>query len=118
MLAIEALQCGYHGRRVIGDLSFSLRGGDLLVVNNSRVFPARLLGVRDPSGGAAECFLLRRLDADPSSHEEWSALVHPGQKLKPGARIVSHRFDMGDWKPEQERIVRGSHVMLWTIAAR
>jgi 16S rRNA A1518/A1519 N6-dimethyltransferase RsmA/KsgA/DIM1 with predicted DNA glycosylase/AP lyase activity len=38
--------------------------------------------------------------------------------LKPGTRIVSHRFDMGDWKPEQERVVRGIHVMLWTIAPR
>jgi S-adenosylmethionine:tRNA ribosyltransferase-isomerase len=73
------------------DLGRHLRAGDLLVVNNSRVFPARLLGVRDPSGGAAECFLLRRLDADPSGREEWSALVHPGQKLKPGARVRFER---------------------------
>lgn len=60
--------------------------GDLIVVNDTRVFAARLIGRRDPSGGAVECFLLRRLtDADP---EEWEALVHPGQKLKPGTRFV------------------------------
>jgi S-adenosylmethionine:tRNA ribosyltransferase-isomerase len=47
------------------------------------VFPARLLGRREPSGGAAECFLLER-----RSDREWLALVHPGQKLKPGARLV------------------------------
>lgn len=64
-----------------------LRAGDLLVVNNSRVFPARLLGHRVPSGGRVECLLLRRLEGDL-----WDALVHPGQKLKPGMRM---RFDEG-----------------------
>jgi S-adenosylmethionine:tRNA ribosyltransferase-isomerase len=63
-----------------------LRKGDLLVVNNTRVFPARLLGRRDPSGGAVECLLIRRLDAD-----RWEALMHPGQKLHPGARVVFQR---------------------------
>ena len=37
------------------------------------------------------------------------------RELKPGTRIVSHRFDMGEWKPEQEAIVGGVHVYLWTI---
>jgi len=60
-----------------------LRPSDLLVLNNTRVFPARLLGRRDPTGGAVECLLVRRLDA-----ECWEALVHPGQKLHPGARVV------------------------------
>src|SRR3954466_16015304 len=42
-----------------------LRAGDLVVVNNTKVFPARLLGRRDPSGGAVECLLIRSLpDAD------------------------------------------------------
>jgi S-adenosylmethionine:tRNA ribosyltransferase-isomerase len=69
--------------RLIADLPGLLDSGDLLVVNNSRVLPARLLGRRDPSGGRVECLLLRRLDAD-----RWDALVHPGQKLKPGTRIL------------------------------
>src|SRR5580765_5124103 len=56
-----------------------LAPGDLLVVNDTRVIPARLLGRRDPSGGAAECFLVERIDDN-----HWQALVHPGQKLKPG----------------------------------
>ena len=60
-----------------------LRAGDLVVVNNTRVFPARLLGRRDPSGGAVECLLVRHLEG-----ESWEALVHPGQKLKPGTRVV------------------------------
>jgi hypothetical protein len=36
-------------------------------------------------------------------------------ELKPGSRVVSHRFDMGDWRPEQERKVGGRSVYLWVI---
>jgi hypothetical protein len=39
-------------------------------------------------------------------------------ELKPGTRIVSHAFDMGDWKPEKERVVDGRSVYFWTIPAR
>lgn len=67
------------------DLPSFLRAGDRVVVNDTRVFPARLLGRRDPSGGAVECLLLEEVDA---ASGEWLALVHPGQKLKPGARFV------------------------------
>ena len=67
----------------VRDLPRFLEAGDLIVANDTRVFPARLLGRRDPSGGAAQCFLLERASGD-----EWQALVHPGQKLKPGARLV------------------------------
>jgi len=74
-----------------------LQKGDLLVVNNTRVFPARLLGHRAPSGGAVECLLVARLSEVVSGSsrtivdepgELWEALVHPGQKLKPGSRVV------------------------------
>ena len=37
------------------------------------------------------------------------------KELKPGTRVVSHSFDMGDWKPEREEIVEGRHIYLWTI---
>jgi S-adenosylmethionine:tRNA ribosyltransferase-isomerase len=70
-----------HGH--IGDLPAWLRTGDLLVVNDTRVYPARLLGRREPSGGRVEVFLLERLGPD-----RFDALVHPGQKLKPGALVV------------------------------
>ena len=60
--------------------------GDLVVVNDTRVFPARLLGRRVPSGGAVECLLLRQLSV--GSALVWEALMHPGQKLRPGARFV------------------------------
>jgi len=79
-----------------------LSRGDLLVVNDTRVFPARLLGHRVPSGGAVECLLIRRLglgalgvgSSEASSEgtaEVWEALMHPGQKLKPGAQVRFER---------------------------
>ena len=67
----------------ISELPNLLSPGDLIVVNDTRVFPARLLGRRVPSGGRVECLLLERV-----SDTEWHALVHPGQKLKIGARMA------------------------------
>jgi S-adenosylmethionine:tRNA ribosyltransferase-isomerase len=65
------------------DLPTLLRDGDLLVVNDTRVFPARLIGTRLPGGGAAECFLIRPTAAP----DTWIALVHPGQRLRQGSRM-------------------------------
>ena len=77
-------------------LTEHFRDGDLLVANDTRVFPARLIGRRVPSGGAVECLLLGMTDGRPEAGdpatEVWDALMHPGQKLKPGARVV---FDAG-----------------------
>ncbi len=73
---------------VIRDLPAMLAPGDLVVANDTRVYPARLLGRRDPSGGAVECLLLERVEGD-----QWQALVHPGQKLKPGARVTFEDAD-------------------------
>ncbi|MFO7303646.1 MAG: tRNA preQ1(34) S-adenosylmethionine ribosyltransferase-isomerase QueA [Acidobacteriota bacterium] len=67
----------------MADVPSLFRAGDLFVANDTRVFPARLIGRRDPSGGRAECLLLERID-----DARWHALVHPGQKLRPGARLV------------------------------
>jgi S-adenosylmethionine:tRNA ribosyltransferase-isomerase len=79
------------------DLDRYVVPGDLLVLNNTRVLPARLLGRRVPSGGVAECLLLKREPPDPASRipdpdgEVWECLVHPGQKLKPGAQVMFER---------------------------
>jgi S-adenosylmethionine:tRNA ribosyltransferase-isomerase len=80
-------RAGTWTHRHIADLPALLSAGDVLVVNDSRVVPARLLGRRDPSGGQVECLLLRHLDGD-----EWDVLLHPGQKMKPGTRA---RFGEG-----------------------
>ena len=69
--------------RALPDL---LQTGDLVVVNDTRVFPARLLGRRVPSGGSVECLLIRPLGGGDTG-AEWEALMHPGQKLAPGARV-------------------------------
>jgi S-adenosylmethionine:tRNA ribosyltransferase-isomerase len=66
---------------VFRDLPRVLHRGDLLVVNRSRVFPARLLG-RRPRGGTAEILLLRDVGDD-----RWEALVRPGRRLRPGAVV-------------------------------
>jgi S-adenosylmethionine:tRNA ribosyltransferase-isomerase len=115
-----------------------LRAGDLLVLNNTRVFPARLLGHREPSGGAVECFLMRRMEPAPATGsarpaafdernisgsadgdirggaEEWEALVHPGQKLRPGSRM---RFSRDGATLHGEVLARQFHgrrtVRLW-----
>lgn len=72
------------------DLPAWLRRGDLLVMNDTRVFPARLLGRREPGHGAVECLLVSRVDPPTSgaAEEHWRALVSPGARLKPGTRLV------------------------------
>ena len=60
-----------------------VKANDVVVVNNTRVFPARLMGQRDPTGGRVEVLLAREIRAGV-----WEALVRPGQRLKVGARIT------------------------------
>ena len=59
-----------------------LNPGDVLVINETRVIPARLIGER-PSGGACEVLLLKQLGP-----KRWETLVKPGKKLKPGAEVI------------------------------
>ena len=65
----------------IGRLPSHLRAGDVLVVNETKVLPARL-ALRKPTGGAAEVFLLEQ--PDPADPTRWLALVRPGRRLAPG----------------------------------
>jgi len=74
---------GQIDHRTFRDLPEYLREGDLLVVNETRVLPARLVGVKDETGGAVEVLLLRERYTGA-----WECLVKPGRRLKPGARIV------------------------------
>jgi S-adenosylmethionine:tRNA ribosyltransferase-isomerase len=107
----------------IADLPALLHDGDLIVVNNTRVFPARLLGRRLPSGGAVECLLIGRLPGGGEDaaaghgrpdEQRWEALVHPGQRLGPDAQIV---FD-GPPTLQGEILERRFHgrrvIRLWT----
>ncbi len=86
---LVVMRPGTIEHRSVADLSDFLREGDVLVLNNTRVFPARLLGRRVPSGGAVECLLIGRAGSGQRGNEEvWEALMHPGQRLGPGAKVV------------------------------
>ncbi|HMF96502.1 MAG TPA: tRNA preQ1(34) S-adenosylmethionine ribosyltransferase-isomerase QueA [Vicinamibacterales bacterium] len=110
-----------------------LRAGDLVVVNDTRVFPARLIGRRVPSGGAVECLLVQRLTSESDARQiglgpvsdscrtgvrhvsdTWEALVHPGQKLKPGTRMVFEGTHTIHGKILEQRFFGRRIVGLWT----
>ncbi|HEX8831582.1 MAG TPA: S-adenosylmethionine:tRNA ribosyltransferase-isomerase, partial [Longimicrobium sp.] len=74
---------GRRSHRGFADLLEYVPAGDALVLNETRVFPARLLG-RKPSGAPAEVFLLHPEGPDERT---WRALVRPGGKLKPGRTV-------------------------------
>lgn len=68
--------------RIFRDITDYLRPGDCLVMNNTRVIPARLYGTKEGSGGKIEFLLLKRLDLDT-----WEVILKPGKKAKPGSRF-------------------------------
>ena len=65
------------------DILEYLRPGDCLVINDTKVIPARLFGVKEETGAKIEVLLLKRRE-----HDIWETLVKPGKKAKPGTRIV------------------------------
>ncbi len=69
--------------RVFSDITEYLRPGDCLVLNDTKVIPARLLGVKPDTGAAVEVFLLKRKEDNV-----WETLVRPGKKLREGARVT------------------------------
>jgi len=97
----------------IRDIARFLSAGDLMVFNDTRVFPARLIGEREPGGGAVEVMLVARLD-----DERWEALVHPGQRMRPGRRM---RFERGGrtlhGEVLEERYFGQRVVRFWTSDA-
>ncbi|TLM78810.1 MAG: hypothetical protein FDZ70_03770, partial [Actinobacteria bacterium] len=74
---------GQIDHRSFTDVLEYLHPGDLLVVNDTRVLPARLHGAKDETGGAVEVLLLREIYTDA-----WECLVKPGRRLQPGAKVV------------------------------
>jgi S-adenosylmethionine:tRNA ribosyltransferase-isomerase len=74
---------GQIDHRIFSDLPDYINSGDLLVVNDTRVLPARIHGVKDETGGAVEVLLLRE-----RYENTWECLVKPGRRLKPGTRVV------------------------------
>jgi S-adenosylmethionine:tRNA ribosyltransferase-isomerase len=103
-------QTGEIGHYTFRDLARLLRPGDTLVLNNTRVIPARLIGRKRGGGANVELLLLKQLRED-----RWETLARPGKRLKPGAIVDFGDFD-GDHPllsaeieeelPEGGRIVR------------
>lgn len=86
------------------DLIDYLDSGDCLVLNNTRVIPARLIGVKEGSGGAIEFVLLKRIEGDI-----WEVILRPGRKAKPGA-IFS--FGEGILRAEVLEVIEGGNRLV------
>lgn len=82
-----------------------LRPGDCLVLNNTKVIPARLMGVKEDTGAVIEVLLLKRRENDV-----WETLVKPGKKARPGTKLVfgdgSLRAEVTDVVEEGNRLIR------------
>lgn len=105
---------GAPAHRAFRDLPSLLRPGDLLVVNDTRVMPARLLG-RRAGGGVAEVLLLH-----PAGADRWRALVRPAARLHPGRRILFG--DPGPHGPPlaavvEERFPEGEALLRFEVEA-
>ena len=85
------------------DLPEYLRPGDCMVLNDSRVIPARLIGAR-PTGGAIEVMLLKDL-----GDKRWECLVRPGKKMRPGHQVV---FGDGELTGEVESVSEGGNRVI------
>jgi S-adenosylmethionine:tRNA ribosyltransferase-isomerase len=81
MLVLERETERWHDSR-FAELPSYVRPGDVLVVNNTRVFPARLHGTREPTGGRVELFLIREREPDV-----WEVLARPARRLPPRTRV-------------------------------
>ena len=98
--------------RFFRDILTFLNPGDCLVLNDTKVIPARLLGTKGDTGAAVEILLLKRLEKDV-----WETLVRPGRKLKPGGRAVFGdgrlKAEILETTPEGNRLVRFFYDGIW-----
>ena len=76
-------ETGAVEHKIFSDVIDYLNDGDCLVINNTRVIPARLIGEKEGTGGKIEVLLLKR-----RANDVWETLVKPGKKLRPGARVT------------------------------
>ena len=76
-------ETGAVEHKIFSDVIDYLNEGDCLVINNTRVIPARLIGEKEGTGVKVEVLLLKR-----RANDVWETLVKPGKKLRPGARVT------------------------------
>ena len=95
---------GKREHRHFRDIKEYLRAGDCLVINNTKVLPARLYGERVGTGAAMEILLLVRKDMDT-----WEVLVRPGKKARPGDRIS---FGGGKLIAEVLEVIEGGNRII------
>ena len=101
MLNKETGETEHH---IFKDIIEYLNPGDCLVLNNTKVIPARLLGVKEDTGAAVEVLLLKRHEGDI-----WETLVKPGKKCRPGARLS---FGNGILKAEVLEVVEEGNRLI------
>ncbi len=82
-LLVMDRRTGEIQHRIFRNIGEYLKPGDCLVINNTKVIPARLFGVREETGAQIEVLLLKRMENDL-----WETLVRPGKKAKPGTKIL------------------------------
>lgn len=99
---------GKTTHKIFRDVITFLKPGDCLVLNNTKVIPARLLGEREGTGAHVEVLLLKRKEKDV-----WETLVRPGKKCKPGTRLVFGngllRAEVLDTVEEGNRLIQFSY---------
>ncbi len=104
-LMVVNKETGEYEHKVFHDIVDYLNAGDCLVMNNTKVIPARLLGVKEDTGAAVEILLLKRKEKDV-----WETIVRPGKKLRIGARVVFGdgilKAEVIDIVEEGDRLVR------------
>ena len=84
-LMVMNRETGELEHKIFRDIVDFLKPGDCLVINDTKVIPARLIGEKDGTGAAIEVLLLKRKE---DLKDVWEVLVKPGKKAKPGTRIT------------------------------
>ncbi|MDO4167462.1 MAG: tRNA preQ1(34) S-adenosylmethionine ribosyltransferase-isomerase QueA [Eubacteriales bacterium] len=95
---------GERKHRIFHDITQYLRPGDCLVINDTKVIPARLIGEREGTGGKVEVLLLKR-----QSDHVWETLVKPGKKARPGMRLS---FGGGLLRAEVQEVVEEGNRLI------
>ncbi len=111
LLVLDKLT-GETSHHIFRDIVDMLKPGDCMVLNNTKVIPARLYGVKEDTGAGIEILLLKRLEKDV-----WECLVKPGRKCRPGAKIVFGdgrlKGEITASKEDGNRLIQFTYEGIW-----